>query len=71
MELYIKHGWKLNPNAKIVEGITKALERTGGYCPCYNNKYTGTNDSKCPCKAFREEDCCCCGLYVKDNETES
>lgn len=70
MELYIKHGWKLNPNEKIVEGITKAIKRNEGHCPCHN-KYSGTDDSICPCKAYREEDCCCCMLYVKDDETES
>ena len=72
MELSIlrKEGWKINPDDRVVNGIIKALYRTDGHCPCHN-KYSGTDDDICPCKAYREEDCCCCTLYVRDNETES
>ena len=61
-----KPGFKLNPNDKIVNSILKALNRNDGHCPC-KNKYTGTNDDVCPCRAYREEDCCCCTLYIKED----
>ena len=28
MEYFVKEGWQLNPNEKIVKGITKAIERS-------------------------------------------
>lgn len=65
MEIFVKTGWKLNPNPKIVEGIKKAVERNNGECPCHN-PYAGTKDAICPCKAYREEDNCHCSLYVKE-----
>ena len=64
-KIYRKEGWILNPDDKIVNGILKGLVRNEGHCPCHN-KYSGTSDSICPCKAYREDDCCCCGLYLKD-----
>lgn len=64
-----KEGWKLNENDKIVNGIMKGLARNDGHCPCHN-KYSGTDDDICPCKAYREEDCCCCSLYVKEKPGE-
>lgn len=30
MKYLIKEGWKLNPNEKLVKGITKAIERNNG-----------------------------------------
>lgn len=64
-KIYRKEGWILNPNDNVVNGILKGLVRNEGHCPC-QNKYSGTNDSICPCKAYREEDCCCCTLYIKE-----
>lgn len=64
MKYLIKEGWKLNPNEKIVMGIEKGLKRCNGHCPCCN-KYKGTDDDICPCKTYREEDYCCCNLYIK------
>lgn len=60
----IRPGWMLNPNEKVVNAIIKGLNRTGGECPCAN-KYVGTVDAMCPCKCYREEDYCCCTLYIK------
>lgn len=60
-----KEGWKINPDDKVVNGILKGLARCDGHCPCHN-KYAGTEFDICPCKAYREEDVCCCTLYVKD-----
>ena len=61
---FIKDGFMLNPNEKVVNGIMKGLQRCDGHCPCHN-KYAGTDDDICPCKAYREEDCCWCNLYIK------
>ena len=57
-------GWIVNPNTKAVEGILMGLKRNDGHCPCHN-KYSGTEDDICPCKAYREEGHCCCHLYIK------
>lgn len=63
-EFTILDGFKLNPNEKVVTNIVKAIKRNNGHCPC-DNKYKGTDDDICPCKAYREEAHCCCTLYVK------
>lgn len=67
IELLVREGWILNPNEKVVSNITRMASRNGGHCPCLN-KYRGTDDDICPCKAYREEDHCCCGLYLKKEE---
>ena len=64
VEKHVLPGWQLNPNEKIVNGIIKGVNRCNGECPCAN-KYKGTPDAMCPCKGYREEDYCCCQLYVK------
>ena len=46
---FIKDGFMLNPNEKVVNGIMKGLQRCDGHCPCHN-KYAGTDDDICPCK---------------------
>lgn len=61
---YIKQGWILNPSQKIVEGIKRALIRTEGECPCANIGRT-REDRMCPCREYRENDHCCCNLYVR------
>ena len=61
---YILHpGWKLNPNEKVVKGITKGIDRCKGECPC-DNPYKGTEDAKCPCRGYLHENRCCCTLYL-------
>ena len=43
----------------------ESLLENKGYCPCALEK---TEDYKCPCKEFREQDVhgeCHCGLYIK------
>lgn len=44
--------------------IREALKEKGGYCPCLNEI---SEDTKCMCKAFREQEIgeCLCGLYEK------
>lgn len=48
-----------------VDGILRALDRMKKehgkrYCPCSKPLI---DDNVCPCKEFREENICCCGLY--------
>lgn len=54
----------LNPDEKIVNGIKNRLKITNGQCPCIAET-EWTEDTKCPCKIFRETQDCHCGLYVK------
>lgn len=63
-KFYIKPGFILNPNEKIVEGIKRGLVRCDGECPCHNTGET-KEDRMCPCKNYREYDNCCCKLYIK------
>ena len=51
-------------NKELVDDIRARLKINGGYCPCATKK---TEDTKCMCKAFREQEEgeCHCGLYVK------
>lgn len=58
---------KLNPDQKIVDVIKSRLEVTDGMCPCISQDLWN-EDYKCPCKKFREEQKCCCNLYVNINE---
>lgn len=64
IQILRKQGWVLNPNDKIVNGIMKRCEANDGECPCSNPGET-REDRLCPCKLYREEDKCCCGLYLK------
>ena len=59
---------KISEDKEIVAEIKQKLKETGGQCPC---RLTQTDDTKCPCKEFREQDIpgeCHCGLYYKDEE---
>lgn len=60
-----------NPNEEEYKEISEAVEVNDGYCPCAVSK---TDDTKCMCKDFRENDStdfCHCGRFykVKDYET--
>lgn len=64
-----KEGWILNPNDKIVNSLFKAIERNNGECPCAHpewNENTPKEDKMCPCIGYREQDKCCCKLYLKE-----
>ena len=65
INIFIKKGWKLNPNEKIVNSILTRCEANNGECPCHN---PGKNHSErlCPCKEYRENNVCHCTLYIKD-----
>lgn len=55
---------RLNSDLELVNIIRKKLKDNDGYCPCVIEK---NEDTKCMCKAFREQDSgeCHCGLYIK------
>ena len=44
---------RLNENAEIVAKIKEGLKKKDGYCPCRLQK---TEDNKCMCKEFREQE---------------
>ena len=57
---------KINSDKEIVSMIREKLKDNDGYCPC---AVTKSVDTKCMCKAFREQTTpgeCHCGLYVKE-----
>lgn len=56
---------KFNSDKDIVKEIKKQVKENDGYCPC---QLARTPDTKCMCKAFREQTtpgACHCGLYIK------
>lgn len=58
----------VSSNKEQVAKIREGLVQTGGYCPC---SLVQTEDTKCLCKEFREQDTpglCHCGLYEKVSE---
>ena len=52
---------KLNPDKEKRREVAQAVVANDGYCPCL---IVRNEDTKCPCKAMREEGRCICGLYV-------
>ena len=57
---------RLNENKEIVKNIKEGLKKKGGYCPC---RVQITEDNKCMCKEFREQESgyCHCGLFYKED----
>lgn len=61
---------KLSEDKELVAEIKKKLKENLGYCPC---RLTKSEDTKCPCKEFREQKSgvCHCGLFKKvENNVE-
>ncbi len=58
---------RLSDNKELVAEIQAQLKGTGGFCPCSIEK---SEDTKCMCKAFREQKSgeCHCGLYIKEDD---
>lgn len=57
-----------NPNTSVYEEMTEAVKANDGYCPCMFEK---TEDTRCPCREFREQQTegeCHCGRFVKVEE---
>lgn len=52
---------RLNPNEKVRKAIEERIRKNDGYCPC---RFEKNEDTKCPCKEFRETGKCICGLYI-------
>ena len=59
-----KPGWILHSNDKVVNSILKRVEANDGECPCANPGET-REDRLCPCKEYRENNHCCCKLYIQ------
>ena len=60
--------YTLNPDQEVVEKVIKArtakCEKYGkNYCPCVPIK-RHCEDTVCPCKDYRENGICICGLYI-------
>lgn len=56
-----------NPDTDTYNEVTEAVKQNKGYCPC---EIAQTEDTICPCKAFREQEAegeCHCGRYIKVN----
>lgn len=51
----------LNPDKNFVSELRSKIKENDGYCPCVLLK---TDDTKCPCKVFRDTKECHCGLYI-------
>ena len=52
---------------ELAQQVREKLKNNDGYCPCAIEK---TEDTKCMCKMFREQDIgyCHCGLYYKEEK---
>ena len=51
-----------NDDKEFVRGLKKMLKANNGFCP---NQPERTPDTKCPCKLYRENNECLCGMYIK------
>ena len=57
-----KDGDMFNSNANARDQLLMALLERGGFCPC---QITKDRDTMCPCKNYRQNGECVCGLFVK------
>ena len=57
-----KEGDMFNSNANARDQLLMALLERGGFCPC---QITKDRDTMCPCKNYRQNGECVCGLFVK------
>lgn len=55
-------GDMFNAKDSARNALLNALLSSGGYCPC---QVPQSEDTMCPCKNYREENKCICGLFVK------
>ena len=56
---------RYNDDEELVVDIKQRLKENSGFCPCRIQK---TEDNKCMCKEFREQESgeCHCGLFIKE-----
>ena len=59
----MKPGFMLNPDEEFVSELRRAIKNNNGYCVC---KLEEIPDNRCPCRIFREDGDCECGLYIQD-----
>ena len=69
IDILLKPGFILNPNDEVVNAIFRRLEKTEGHCPCANPD-KGTEFDMCPCREYRENNKCCCQLYIRDPKSK-
>ena len=55
---------QINPNEKIYNAVLKRIDKSDGYCPCFQ-KDVEKEDTKCPCLSYRTKHTCHCTLYTK------
>lgn len=55
----------VNPDINYVQGIINGLIKKNGHCPC---QIQSNDDTLCPCIHYREEQKCCCKLYLNVEE---
>jgi len=51
-----------NPDAEFRAQVVARIKANGGYCI---SKFERSPDTKCHCKAFKENGDCECGLFIK------
>ena len=56
-------GWRMNPDLNVVRGITTAIDRNDGHCPCVPEK---DDTVLCPCDEFISGKGCHCNLFIKE-----
>ena len=69
IDILLKPGFILNPNDEVVNAIFLCFAKTGGHCPCANPD-KGTEFDMCPCREYRENNKCCCQLYIRDPKSK-
>ena len=57
-----REGDMFNQKSQARAGLLTSLLERGGYCPCQT---TRDRDTMCPCKNYRTEGKCICGLFTK------
>jgi len=61
----------LNPDTIFIDGLRRKIRSNNGHCP---NKLSKSPDNKCPCKEYRHEGYCACGMYIateaRDNQIQ-
>lgn len=60
--MFPKDGDMFTQNPQARASLLKALVERGGFCPCQPNQ---SRDTMCPCKNYRENGKCICGLFVR------
>lgn len=51
-----------NPDSDYVKTLKKRIKANNGFCL---NQHERNEDTKCPCKMFRDTGECFCGMYIK------